>query len=162
MRATLRYRRPCFVYDQSECSLSIGLSLSMMYLPASHAFLSMALETAVNVYKTLGRPIASYSRWANSINLVNILFDPVLGIHPEYAGYNGMVPSIDRQNTIFAACSCQRDVSCSEGTVLLFPPGETIKQADAVLLGFPLEISFGNMTPQVRLNDLMYYECVAC
>jgi hypothetical protein len=36
--------------------------------------------------------------------------------------------------------------------------GGIIKQADAVLLGFPLEVTFGNMTPEVRLNDLTYYE----
>lgn len=36
----------------------------------------------------------------------------------------------------------------------------TVKQADTILLGFPLEITFGNMTPQVRANDLAWYEKV--
>ncbi|EGG14804.1 acid trehalase-like protein 1 [Cavenderia fasciculata] len=35
--------------------------------------------------------------------------------------------------------------------------GQTIKQADVILLGFPLMY---NMTPEVRQNDLAYYETV--
>lgn len=36
--------------------------------------------------------------------------------------------------------------------------GETIKQADVILLGFPLGLTaFGNNTPAVRANDLDYY-----
>lgn len=34
-----------------------------------------------------------------------------------------------------------------------------VKQADTVLLGFPLEIDF-NMTPAIRANDLHAYEGV--
>ena len=38
--------------------------------------------------------------------------------------------------------------------------GTVIKQADTILLGFPLEVAFGNSTPAVRANDLHYYATV--
>ena len=38
--------------------------------------------------------------------------------------------------------------------------GETIKQADVILLGFPLDIDFGHMSPAVRKADLDYYGSV--
>ena len=37
-----------------------------------------------------------------------------------------------------------------------YQPGTLVKQADTILLGFPLEIDF-NMTPEVRFNDLTMY-----
>ncbi len=53
---------------------------------------------------------------------------------------------------------------CAPGLSAGSCPGGTIKQADVVLLGFPLEIPFGNMSNTVRRNDLVYYAyvTVAC
>lgn len=59
-------------------------------------------------------------RWADVAGRLVLPFDPVLNIHPEYAGYKG----------------------------------QQVKQADVVLLGFPLMME---MPTDVRRADLEYY-----
>jgi len=80
----------------------------------------LALEIAVQASEVLAVPCDTCAVYTAIADKMTLLFDPVLNIHPEYAGYDG----------------------------------REIKQADIVLLSYPLQMP---MSDEVRRSDLAYY-----
>ncbi|XP_032346294.1 protein-glucosylgalactosylhydroxylysine glucosidase isoform X6 [Camelus ferus] len=88
-----------------------------------------SLHFAAALAQDLGRPIPN--QWLVVADKIKVPFDPKLNFHPEFDGYQpAPVPS---------------------------PPGEEVKQADVVLLGYPVPFP---LSPQVRKKNLEFYEPV--
>lgn len=114
----------------------------------------LSLELPAFVDELLGQP--SKQLYKDVANSMNIPFDKGHRYHPEYDGYvQGQAYRILKQThkrplKPFAA---EHTTFC---WFFLFA-GEEVKQADVILLGFPLMMS---MPEDVRKNDLRIYENV--
>jgi trehalose/maltose hydrolase-like predicted phosphorylase len=86
--------------------------------------LDFAIEIANKFHEDI--PPSELTKWKTIADNLYMPYDPVMGIHPEYEGYNG----------------------------------EIIKQADVVLLKFPLMWKGYDEVPESVKNDLVYYENV--
>ncbi|XP_016077834.1 PREDICTED: acid trehalase-like protein 1 isoform X4 [Miniopterus natalensis] len=88
-----------------------------------------SLRFAAALAQDLGRLVPS--RWLVVADKIKVPFDMKQNFHPEFDGYEpAPVPP---------------------------PPGEEVKQADVVLLGYPIPFS---LSPQVRKKNLEIYEAV--
>jgi hypothetical protein len=99
----------------------------------TNAVARLTLTYAAAAAQLLQRPPSEYAAWANASTRVVVPFNATVDV-PGFEG--GVHPEYDGYYN------------------------DTIKQADAVLLGFPLSVDFAGMTPQVRRNDLLWYSKV--
>lgn len=115
----------------------------------------LSLELPGFVDELLGQQ--SKQLYKDVANNMNIPFDKVQRYHPEYDGYvQGKVYRILNQtHKITAYAYCSRTHMYFVDFYLY--AGEEVKQADVILLGFPLMMS---MPEDVRRNDLRIYENV--
>jgi protein-glucosylgalactosylhydroxylysine glucosidase len=99
----------------------------------TNAVAKLALNAAAAAARVLGRPPSEYSRWLDASAGLSVPFNatapPGAGMDP--AG--GWHPEYDSY------------------------ANATIKQADVVLLGYPLQAGFANVTGATRRNDLQFY-----
>ncbi|RYG51818.1 hypothetical protein EON67_02580 [archaeon] len=90
------------------------------------------LTYAVEAAKLLGEPASHYAGWLNASQRIVLL-------------YNASVPGLEGgMHPEYAGYY-----------------NATIKQADVILLGYPLNTPLANNTPQTRLNDLEWYSRVS-
>ena len=94
----------------------------------TNAVAKISLNAAAAAAMLLGLPPSTYAAWLNTSALLPILFN---------ASVPGFPGGIHPEYAGFF--------------------NSTIKQADVILLGWPLQVTFGNMTPTTRRNDLLYY-----
>nr|XP_044606477.1 protein-glucosylgalactosylhydroxylysine glucosidase isoform X8 [Equus asinus] len=87
-----------------------------------------SLRFAAALAQDLGKPVPN--RWLVVADKIKVPFDPEQNFHPEFDGYQLAVPA---------------------------PPGEEVKQADVVLLGYPVPFP---LSPCVRRTNLEIYEAV--
>lgn len=100
----------------------------------TNAVARIALQVAVSAAQTLGLEETVWGPWANAApRLVQLLSDTTPPGAPPGSYPGGWHPEFQNY------------------------AGDQIKQADAVLLGFPLDAPFVGMNATVRANDLDYY-----
>ena len=98
----------------------------------TNAVARLSMEYAVECAQLLNKPPSTYSTWQSLAPRIVILFNDSV---PGFPG--GLHPE-------YAGYF-----------------NKTVKQADTILLGFPLGVTtFGNMTPAARANDLHWYSKV--
>lgn len=116
-----------------------GLSIDLVIPPDEYAdnvnnsaytnsVAKIALNAAAAAAVILGKPPSVWQPWLDASAALSVPFNASV---PGYPG--GVHPEYDGYfNT-------------------------TIKQADVILLGYPLDVRFGNLTAETRRNDLLYY-----
>lgn len=129
-----------------------GAGVPELQLPLSTS--APSLRFAAALARDLGQPVPS--QWLEVADRIKVPFDPKHSFHPEFDGYEpgewtrnpsrapsglsqDLVPALDSPAPVSSIC----------------PPGEEVKQADVVLLGYPVPFS---MSPRVRRRNLEVYE----
>lgn len=128
-----------------------------------HFFYFLSLLFAVELASRLQHPAPK--EWQQVAENLKIPFDEESQYHPEYDGYTKgyyCIPvsecasvRVQREMSVGNNNTNSQMVECKLSVGLL--AGHPVKQADTVMLGYPLGLT---MTPEVRRNDLETYEAV--
>lgn len=115
-----------------------------------------SLRFAAALARDLGQPVPS--RWLEVADKIKVPFDPKHSFHPEFDGYE---PGEWTRNPSEAPSGLSQDlapaVDSPPPVSSVCPPGEEVKQADVVLLGYPVPFS---VSPRIRRRNLEVYEAV--
>lgn len=124
-----------------------------MNINNTKSFSFVSLQFAVELAALLQHPAPT--EWQEVADGLKIPFDQESQYHPEFDGYiKGSFLRLMTLSYILKKAECsQYDVRLSFGHVT----GHPVKQADAVMLSYPLDLP---MSPEVRRNDLAAYEPV--
>lgn len=116
-------------------------------------YLFPSLQFAVDLARMLQHPAPS--EWQQIADKLKIPYDTELKYHPEFDGYEkGELLSVFGFQ--IAIASLEFRFVCLLFILSVFT-GSDVKQADVILIGFPLGLP---MSPEVRRNDLEFYEAV--
>lgn len=130
---------------------------------AKKFFCFLSLQFAVELASRLQHPAPK--EWQQVAENLKIPFDEESQFHPEYDGYTkgyyyipvsvGTSVRVQREMSVGNNNTNSQMVECKLSVGLL--AGRPVKQADTVMLGYPLGLT---VTPEVRRNDLETYEAV--
>ncbi|XP_024906854.1 protein-glucosylgalactosylhydroxylysine glucosidase isoform X2 [Pteropus alecto] len=122
----------------------------------TNVLLQNSLRFAAALARDLGQPVPS--RWLEVADKIKVPFDPKHSFHPEFDGYE---PGEWTRNPSEAPSGLCQDlapaVDSPPPVSSVCPPGEEVKQADVVLLGYPVPFS---VSPRIRRRNLEVYEAV--
>lgn len=125
----------------------------------TNALAKACITAPYEMYKRMGKMYRQVNKLKDVADKIYIPFDPVLQYHPEFDGYqkgSSVLLAVQLCSCPFIVILCRHKQIV--GVCCVCCIGTMVKQADVVLMGFPVGYE---MPIEVRKNDMLFYEHVS-